>query len=97
MRKRIFLAVSTSDLATRKRIFFPPCRIRSTALEAGEGRRLEWSIHHGSGLGAAGLLGAPGMRTPHPATLSAQGALVGLWGCRRSESGLVTKPPLACL
>lgn len=32
LRKRIFLAVSTSDLATRNRIFLPPCRIRSTAL-----------------------------------------------------------------
>lgn len=33
LRKRIFLAVSTSDLATRNRIFLPPCRIRSTALK----------------------------------------------------------------
>lgn len=34
LRKRIFLAVSTSDLATRNRIFLPPCRIRSTALKS---------------------------------------------------------------
>lgn len=38
MRKRTFLAVSTSDLATRNRIFLPPCRIRSTALKAAKGR-----------------------------------------------------------
>lgn len=37
MRKWIFLAVSASDLAIRNRIFLPPCRIRSTALQPNEG------------------------------------------------------------
>lgn len=50
MRKRIFLAVSTSDLATRNRIFFPPCRIRSTALKPGRGgcwrRACVVGMHH---------------------------------------------------
>lgn len=45
MRKRIFLAVSTSDLATRNRIFFPPCRIRSTALKPSAARG-GWSQDH---------------------------------------------------
>ena len=37
MRKRTFLAVSMSDLATRNRIILPPCRIRSTALRTAKG------------------------------------------------------------
>lgn len=52
MRKRIFLAVSTSDLATRNRIFFPPCRIRSTALKPSAGEGGWWS--------GARVVGAPG-------------------------------------
>lgn len=74
MRKRIFLAVSTSDLATRNRIFFPPCRIRSTALKPGEedaGAELAWwGCTTGPAAGQvrrAGLLGVPGLGA-HPVT-----------------------------
>ena len=89
MRKRIFLAVSTSDLATRKRIFFPPCRIRSTALKAGQGRRVVWPTRHGSSRGVRGAPRAPGLGTPPPRP---RGAPLGLPCCQRPKSGLGAEP-----
>ena len=108
MRKRIFLAVSTSDLATRNCTFFPPCRIRSTALKAEKGwgrcrRALRVRIHCRSG--GQSLLEVPGGRPnpPPPAvTPSVQLQSVTLsplsWdgapGSRSLRSrGLVQSPP----
>lgn len=79
MRKRIFLAVSTSDLATRNRTFFPPCRIRSTALKAEKGwgrcrRALRVRTHCRSG-GQSLLEVLGGDPTPHPPAVTPSGQL----------------------
>lgn len=43
----IFFAISMSDLATRNRSFFPPERMRSTALQRAARRRGErWGPSH---------------------------------------------------
>lgn len=71
MRKRIFLAVSTSDLATKNRIFLPPFRIRSTALKPSAGggggsqaRVVGTPRRPSLGTGEAGrALGEPGIGT----------------------------------
>lgn len=79
MRKRIFLAVSTSDLATRNRTFFPPCRIRSTALKAEKGwgrcrRALRVRTQCRSG-GQSLLEALGGDPPPHPPAVTPNGQL----------------------
>lgn len=79
MRKRIFLAVSTSDLATRNRTFFPPCRIRSTALKAEKGwgrcrRALRVRTQCRSG-GQSLLEALGGDPPPHPPAVTPSGQL----------------------